>query len=240
MYVYFSSELNVQLNRIFTGNPTSVTAPLETAIVTAAPSGASGTVTGTYALATLTAFSNLRQSITTTVTVSPTQPGEPAATAAVVIFAGGVAWYLAGVVGGEAAVLSGPPNEAGGHPDDTSCPNPKSKCKDCGGNNGVCVSPNGGCACDNMEETCPEEKPKCSADTCKGDKDNKCTVENKGCDCEAAATCPDEKDQILTCDKCGGAEPDIQKCTDGNAPCCKGVSDPLRNISTNLRLIMFK
>lgn len=196
----------------------------QTSVVTAAPTDASTTVTGTYALATLTAFTNLRQSITTTVTMSPTQSDQPAATAAVVIFAGGVAWYLASVIG-EAAILNGPPDEAGGHPDDARCPTPKTKCADCGGANGICTSPNGGCACDDSpQETCPQEKPACEAELCKGDENNKCTVENQGCDCQPPEpSCPDPT-EALFCPDCGGEESDTSKCRDGE-PCCKGVSE---------------
>jgi hypothetical protein len=210
-----------------TGNPATVTISQETSMVIAVPSGATANITGTYALATLTAYSNLRQSISTTVTSSPTQPGQPVVTAAVVIFAGGVAWYLAGVagaVGDEAAILT-PPDEAGGHPDDSQCPNAKPTCSDCGGINSICILPSAGCTCeDSKPETCPQQKPNCDAETCKGDENNKCTVENKGCGCvQAGPTCPDATEAMF-CSQCGGEGSDVSKCSDG-APCCVGVGD---------------
>jgi hypothetical protein len=148
-----------------------------------------------------------------------------------VIFAGGVAWYLAGVVGGEAAILT-TPNEAGGHPDDAQCPNPKSKCSECGGVNGICVLSNGGCTCEDSEATCPQEKPDCDAETCQGSENNQCTVENKGCDCERTRpSCPDPT-EALFCSQCGGEDSDMSKCSDG-APCCTGVGDT-QNIADKL------
>ena len=60
------------------------------------------TATGTFELDTLTQFSGLRQSITTTTTVAATTTtdgGTGLETAAVVVLAGGVAWFLAGRLG---------------------------------------------------------------------------------------------------------------------------------------------
>jgi hypothetical protein len=91
---------------------------------------------------------------------------------AAVVFAGGVAWYLAGLVGGEAAALTTPKEGGEGHQDDETCPAEKPKCKDCGATLGFCVQPNPGCACDEEEKKCPEEKPKCEATDCGGDNGN--------------------------------------------------------------------
>lgn len=140
-----------------------------TSVVTAAPTktgAGGGGVTGTYALATLTQYNNLRESMTTSITLSA-ESGRPAATVAAVIFAGGVAWYLSGLVGGEAAALTVPKDGGPGHQDDDACKGDKPKCKDCGAVRGICISPKAGCTCE--EEKCPETKPSCDAAKCKGD-----------------------------------------------------------------------
>jgi hypothetical protein len=134
-------------------------------------SSTSGVITGTYALATLTQYAGLRESITASITVSPTQSGESAATVAAVVFAGGVAWYLAGLVGGEAAALTAPIEGGSGHQNDETCNNDRSICKDCGAALGFCVDPNPGCACEEEEENeCP--KISCGAAECKADDGN--------------------------------------------------------------------
>lgn len=121
---------------------------------------------------TLTQYKDLRESITAAITVSPTQSGEPAATVAAVVFAGGVAWYLAGLVGGEAAALTVPEEGGGGHENDESCNGDKPQCKDCGATLGFCVAPNPGCACEEEKNQCPETKPSCEVTECKGEDGN--------------------------------------------------------------------
>jgi len=66
--------------------------------ITATQSGK--TVTGIFALQTLTSYSSLRQAVTTTVIKTTTNPDGSTAvkTAAAVVFAGGVAWFLAGML----------------------------------------------------------------------------------------------------------------------------------------------
>ncbi|KAF2277259.1 uncharacterized protein EI97DRAFT_417431 [Westerdykella ornata] len=201
--------------------------PLVTSVVTAPPisgetSAPSGAPSATFALATLTQYKDLRESITATLTVSPTQSGEPAATVAAVVFAGGVAWYLAGYVGAEAAALTAPKEAPPGHENDEKCKDVTPKCKDCGATLGFCVEPNPGCACDDKEEEkkCPEKKPSCEATECKGD-NGKCTLDGlKDCECEESIKCPDDIDAPF-CSACGGEEADTAQCA-GGAPCCKG------------------
>ncbi|KAF2196221.1 hypothetical protein GQ43DRAFT_269030 [Delitschia confertaspora ATCC 74209] len=164
-------------------NQTAIAGPALTTVV-ATHSGKA--VTATYALATLTSYSNLRQSITTTVTLAPTASDAPAATAAVAVFAGGVAWYLAALVGEEAAAtIIKPPSDAGDHPDDKTCPSNKHSCSDCAGTLGICVTPDGGCACENKK--CPDKKPSCSAKGCAG-VNKKCTLGDVK-DCAYAFLC---------------------------------------------------
>lgn len=57
------------------------------------------TVTGSYALQTLSSYANLRQAVTTTVTrtTTNTDGSSGVETAAAVILAGGVSWFLAGM-----------------------------------------------------------------------------------------------------------------------------------------------
>lgn len=75
-------------------NDGSTAAPV-LSVVTATQSGQ--TVTGTYVLETILSYSELRQSITTTVTVTATSNGvAEVKTAAAVVLAGGVSWFLAG------------------------------------------------------------------------------------------------------------------------------------------------
>jgi hypothetical protein len=76
---------------------------------------------GIYALATLTTYVGLRDTVTTTVEVAPTQAGSPEVLVVIAILPGGVAWFLSSVAGGEAAMVPVPPPEAPGHPKDESC-----------------------------------------------------------------------------------------------------------------------
>jgi hypothetical protein len=186
-----------------------------TSIVTAAPSGGETgvpDVIGTYAQATLTQYQNLRESITTNLVVSPTQEGLPAATVAAVIFAGGVAWYLAGLVGGEAAALTAPKEGGPGHEDDPTCPGQKPSCADCAATLGFCAEPNPGCACEEEEEEdkCPTTQPSCEATECAGT-DGKCTLGDlKDCECEGTCPTGDKKPKCED-ETCKGDE--NNKCT---------------------------
>ncbi|KAF8849829.1 hypothetical protein BDZ45DRAFT_220321 [Acephala macrosclerotiorum] len=178
------------------------------------------TVVATYALETISSYTELRQSITTTLTASNTATGE-VETAAAVVLAGGVSWFLAGFVGdaGVAESILKAPKEADGHPDDNTCPNPELSCSECGGTARMCTTgANVGCACE--ASTCPsgDQAPKCSDRNCSPDTSNKCTLENAGCDCEPAEECPgtDDPTQLLTCDECGGS-------VEGSDGVCKGV-----------------
>ena len=121
--------------------------------------------TGTFELETFTQYAGLRQSITATTTVSTTtEGGIGLETAAAIVLAGGVAWFLAGKfgvernrsvrakkredIGGSAAVSAAIPNPEtpNDHQDDTTCPDPKGQCKDCGGHEQMCTTgPNTGC-----------------------------------------------------------------------------------------------
>lgn len=65
-------------------------------LTTVTASQSDKTATGTYALETITSLTNLRQSMTTTVTTSPTSSGSAVETAVAVVLAGGVIWILAG------------------------------------------------------------------------------------------------------------------------------------------------
>lgn len=120
------------------------------------------TAVATFELETLSEYKNLRQSITVTSTFSATatttsSAGSGIETAAVVVLAGGVAWFLAGnfyrlflakMVANFSADITGPvaimnvpaPQNAKGHDDDKSCPNPKDKCSDCGGSTQMCTT----------------------------------------------------------------------------------------------------
>lgn len=73
-------------------NPAESLPPPVPDLATVTASGA----TGTYMMATMTEYKDLRQAITATITTAPTKTGEPGDEIAVVIFAGDVAWYLAG------------------------------------------------------------------------------------------------------------------------------------------------
>ena len=93
------------------------------------------------------------------------------------------------------------------HENDKKCPNPQKKCSECGGKDGpICTSGSeANCACEPSKCPTGEKQPKCADPKCKGNDDDKCTVENKDCECK-----PDEKDEcpkdedILTCEECGG------------------------------------
>ncbi|KAL9622245.1 MAG: hypothetical protein Q9160_003428 [Pyrenula sp. 1 TL-2023] len=211
-------------SNVLLGNKNAPSGSLTTSVITATQSGK--TVTGTFALETITSLSSLRQSITTTVTATPTSGGE-AKTAAAVILAGGVAWLLAEAIGDAAVVEAAieAPEAPEGHKDDKTCPNPEHKCSDCGGVASVCVTKDGGCRCNNgkctiedvkncdCEESCPkgDQQPTCDSDDCKG-VDGKCTIKNKGCECKDS--CPDHE-MTPFCDDCGG----------NNNKKCKGIAD---------------
>ena len=53
----------------------------------------------------------------------------------------------------------------------------------------------------------------CGDEKCKGGTDNKCTIDNHGCDCKPSPDCPMYENTPF-CDDCGGS-------VDGK---CKGVS----------------
>lgn len=78
------------------GAKDSTATPVLTTI-TASQSGK--TVTGSYALQTISSYTDLRQAITTTVTTNTTGTDGSIGveTGAAVVFAGGVAWFLSGV-----------------------------------------------------------------------------------------------------------------------------------------------
>ncbi|MCJ1280191.1 hypothetical protein MMC21_008018 [Puttea exsequens] len=141
-----------------------------------------------------------------------------AETAVAIILAGGVSWFLAGLIGdvtaAEAALEA--PDTDPDHPDDSKCPDPKDKCSDCGGGDGqICTTgPSANCACDT--QTCPtgDQEPQCSDPQCKGEDDNKCTVDQKGCACTPKEECLTGLDTPV-CDQCGGADQNGK---------CKGVS----------------
>ncbi|KAI9682232.1 MAG: hypothetical protein M1817_000286 [Caeruleum heppii] len=177
------------------------------------------TVVGTFALETLPAYADLRQSITTTLlsTSTATDGATVVETAAAVVMAGGVAWILAGYVGDAAiaeAVLEAPKEAGEDHQDDKSCPTPQKACSDCGGKEGMCTTGDAtGCVCE--EKGCPESPPPCD-EACAA-KDGKCTAgDNNGCDCNAE--CP-AKDQMPQCvdEDCKGGED--KRCTANNAGC---------------------
>lgn len=67
-------------------------------LLTVIASRADRTVTGTYALQTISSYSRLRQKITTTITATTagTQGLTGVETGVAVILAGGVTWFLAG------------------------------------------------------------------------------------------------------------------------------------------------
>ncbi|KAL9107869.1 MAG: hypothetical protein Q9227_007287 [Pyrenula ochraceoflavens] len=138
------------------------------------------------------------------------------------ILAGGVTWILDSVIGDAALAESilEAPEDADGHEDDSKCPE-KEKCSDCGGHGNMCTTgSNAGCACD--QDECPDPKPSCSDDKCKGNDENVCTNENAGCPCDS--TCPDEKPQCSD-PKCQGD--DNQKCTKELSGCsCEEAGCP--------------
>jgi hypothetical protein len=144
---------------------------LTTSVVTATASGQ--TAVGTFALQTVPAWAALRESQTVTISETPTATGDAGGavkTAAVVVFAGGVAWFLASYAG-EVGILQAPKDVGASHKDDGSCPEPRKLCDDlqCLGIselNMCLVSPNMGCAC--IDKSCPYQKLKCSNTDCQG------------------------------------------------------------------------
>ncbi|KAF2281485.1 uncharacterized protein EI97DRAFT_447448 [Westerdykella ornata] len=156
---------------------------------------------------TLEEYNGLRASTTISMTETATATGAESEleTVAAVVFAGGIAWYL-----------------ACSREDDQSCKSEGQKpdCEDCGGNTplGLCASGNQqNCPCEEQEcpkddppscpapecsgddtslqcstrgklkgcQCCPEKLPTCEKDDCKGNNDDKCQADMyKGCSCE--------------------------------------------------------
>ncbi|KAG4435126.1 hypothetical protein IFR05_009391 [Cadophora sp. M221] len=192
----------------------SIEPPSETTIVVT-QSGA--TATGVYALQTISSLTGLKQAITTTIaqTTTATDGSTGIETAAAVIFAGGVSWFLASLVGDAiAGEVIEPPTTEPNHPNDPTCPNPAQKCSDCTGIAGICTTgavP--GCTCE--EAACPTSKPKCSDENCAGNDQNKCTKNDVNCDCTPDEACPDDVD-TLECSACGGG---------GREEICAGLAE---------------
>ncbi|KAL2071514.1 hypothetical protein VTL71DRAFT_12749 [Oculimacula yallundae] len=175
------------------------------------------TVVGTYVLETLTSYSNLRQSFTTTLVVTETGTGA-VKTAAAVIMAGGAAWFLAGFAGdaGVGEKILEPPKDGDRNPDDKTCPSPRQSCSSCGAIGQICaVGTSAGCVCDESTADCPSgaDKPKCSDVNCAPDANNKCTKDHPGCDCEPKEECPGDVDDVIMCHNCGG---EINGCCKGD------------------------
>lgn len=193
----------------------STIVPSETTI-TATQSGK--TAVGVYALQTISSLASLRQAITTTITetTTATDGKTEIEIAAAIVFAGGVSWFLASLVGDAAAgEVIEPPTTEPDHPNDSKCPDPAQKCSDCTGVGGMCTTGSAsGCACQNI--ACPTSQPKCSDTTCADNAQNKCTASNKDCDCTPDEPCPDDID-TLDCSDCGGG---------GTGETCAGVSLP--------------
>jgi len=115
----------------------------------------------------------------------------------------------------------------GGGSNSKNCPKTEElPCTLCAGANKVCTKAFAGCPCE--EDKCPsrDQKPKCDDDKCKGDQHNKCTADNKGCDCNR--DCPEAVEDWPFCDECGGRETvlpiPIRLLT--NEGKCNGVSPP--------------
>ncbi|KAF2848239.1 hypothetical protein T440DRAFT_401802 [Plenodomus tracheiphilus IPT5] len=143
---------------------------------------------------TLDDYKGLRASTTVTLTESATASGADSGmeTVAAVVFAGGVAWYL-----------------ACSREDDNTCKNNGNKpdCDDCGGNSpfGLCSSGNQeNCPCE--EQNCPKDgPPQCSAQDCSGSNESlQCGASGqlKGCQC-----CPAEAPQC-DAEDCKGNDQD--------------------------------
>ncbi|KAL9079184.1 MAG: hypothetical protein Q9157_001935 [Trypethelium eluteriae] len=163
---------------------------LATSLVTATAS--QQTATGTFELDTMTEYGSLRQSITISTTATVTTTGDTGLeTVAVVVLAGGVSWFLADASGGAAAVAAlEAPADAPNHEDDRNCPDPKDKCKNCGGEEQMCTTGKDAW-CAREADNCPaegsKEQPECIDDACEG-KDEKCmTGENEECDSNVEA-----------------------------------------------------
>jgi hypothetical protein len=76
--------------------------------------------------------------------------------------------------------------------DNPKCELPAPKCKDCEGIEGICTTLKPGCPCE--REQCPSEMPDCADEDCKGDENNQCTAQNKGCEC--ARKCEEDPEMI--------------------------------------------
>ncbi|KAG8530662.1 uncharacterized protein KY384_004017 [Bacidia gigantensis] len=198
--------------------------------------------TGTYELATLSEYSNLRQHMTITTTQSATTSGNNGLeTVAAVVLAGGVAWFLADFSGAAAAAAAlKPPDSAENHEDDKQCPDPEHKCSECDGKLDICTSgKDSGCACKPAD--CPadeaDDQPKCSDPACNG-KDDKCTTgDHTDCNCKKDECPADGHDDQPKCsdDTCKDLLKDPLFCTDcggyDDQGKCKGVGflDPAQN-----------
>lgn len=147
------------------GNPVSGSSDqnFTTIIKTAVDAGTGdvATVTAVYVLETMTAFAELKQSLTTTTTHSS---GSAIETMVAVIAPGGVVWVLSELIGDavleEVVVHSSP--EVENSPEDTSCPAPKLACSDpaCSGFRDMCTMESStGCVCENKQ--CPSEGLNC-------------------------------------------------------------------------------
>lgn len=71
-----------------------------------------------------------------------------------------------------------------------------------------------GCACESTSCPTGDQELQCSDPSCKGGNDNKCTVDDQGCDCAEDPECPIGLD-TLACHECGDADQESK---------CKGVS----------------
>jgi hypothetical protein len=92
-------------------------------------------------------------------------------TAAAVVMAGGVAWFLAGFVGDAAAAEAlDPPTTNPDHKDDPTCPSPMQQCRECGGVEEICVTgPAPVCACEvAAAEPCPSKDDTLDCTECGG------------------------------------------------------------------------
>ncbi|KAF2661766.1 hypothetical protein K491DRAFT_647028 [Lophiostoma macrostomum CBS 122681] len=157
---------------------------------------------------TLDDYRSLRASttieLTETATASRSGAGSELETVAAVVFAGGVAWYLA------CSCSEG---------DDEKCQNDghKPDCDDCGGNNPLALCSSGAqqfCPCE--EQQCPADTPpSCGALECAGEESNlQCTVNGKLKGCQCCPTDPPKCDD----EQCQGD--DKEKCQSGTYKDC--------------------
>ncbi|KAH4074369.1 hypothetical protein HBI25_233920 [Parastagonospora nodorum] len=181
--------------------------------MTSVVNGETGTVI--WEPMTLDEYKGLRASTTVSLTETATASGANGGleTVAAVVFAGGVAWYLASQNAAAAAIVFQPPPQKpeGSREDDNTCKNNGNKpdCDDCGGNTPLGLCSKGdkqNCPCE--EQNCPKDgPPKCSAQDCSGSNEGlKCNANGqlKGCQC-----CPAE---APTCDADDCKGDDKDKC----------------------------